>query len=446
MSPSATATASGPPPSVMSWGMSTTQPPRSDLESRHRLDALHHLAVELSGLHDVDSVLDVALRHCLDLTGSQFGFIGLGGVHTDAMEIAAIHGFHPASDFYARHRLIPLRPNVFANAVLDNRPVRSADARLDPVRVGQPSGHPEVRTFLGVPLRLNDQPIGMIGVANRPEAYDDDHERLILTYAAQVAIMIDNAQLYERLEQANEALEQTVEERTHQLRETGAELAEKAAELKRAFAQVVDAQEQERQRIARDLHDGINQLLIAAMLELTSGRRRLERGAAEASLSALTAAQDILRRVEAEIRRVVHDLHPQVLEGLGLAAATRRLVDEFSGRSGVACRVVIDDGVVRLPPHVEVCAYRILQEALHNVASHAAATHMAVAMDVGESALRLEVTDDGVGFDPRDGDTSDRIGMRSMRQRAESLDGRFVVESSPGSGTTVRALLPVTAS
>ncbi|MDX1449100.1 MAG: GAF domain-containing protein, partial [Acidimicrobiia bacterium] len=337
-----------------------------DLESRHQLDALHHLSIELSGLRDVDSVLDVALRHCLDLTGSQFGFIGLGGSQPEAMEIAAIHGFHPSPDFFQRHRLIPLRPNVFANAVLENRPVRSEDATADPRKVGQPAGHPLVTTFLGVPLRLNDEPIGMIGVANRPEPYTDDHERLLLTYAGQVAIVIDNARLYERLERANEDLARIVDDRT--------------AELARVLTETVDAQELERNRIARDLHDGVNQLLIGAMLELTSGRRRMERGSPDQAQAALDATQELLRRVESEIRRVVHDLHPQALEGLGLAAASRRLLDEFAEQSGVRTTISVEGDLTRLPPRAEVSAYRILQESIHNVASHAEATRVTVVL------------------------------------------------------------------
>ncbi len=419
-----------------------------EIESRHQLEALYHLAVELSGLRDVDSVLDVALRHCLDLTDSQFGFVGLGGSTPDAMEIVAIHGFHPSASFFHDHRVIPLRPNIFANAVLENRPVRSADARVDPARVGQPQGHPEVTTFLGVPLRLNDTPIGMIGVANRPEAYTDAHERLLLTYAAQAAIVIDNAQLYEQLERANETLENIVEERTTQLRTTGAQLAQKAAELQQVLTETVDAQELERQRIARDLHDGINQLLIAAMLELSSGQHRLWRGAAEEAGVALAAAHEILRRVEAEIRQVVHNLHPPVLEGLGLAAAARQLVDRFADQSGVQCHTSIDAAAARLAPRLEVCVYRILQESLHNVASHALASRLTVGLHVDGTTFTLDVTDDGCGFDPAVAavTTSGHLGMRSMRQRAESLNGSFRVRSAPGAGTSVRVRIPLAAS
>lgn len=417
---------------------------RADVDSLHQLEALYHLAVELSGLRDIDSVLDVALRHCLDLTDSQFGFIGLGGLGETAMEIAAIHGFHPSAHFFNNHRFIPLRPNIFANAVLENRPVRSGDARIDPVRVGQPDGHPQVKTFLGVPLRLNDEPIGMIGVANRPDFYGDSHERLLLTYAAQVAIVIDNAQLYERLETANELLERTVEERTTQLRATGAELVDKATELQRVLTETVNAQEQERQRIARDIHDGINQLLIAAMLELTSGIRRLEMSTVAEASDAFNAAHDILRQVESEIRRVVHDLHPPILEGLGLAAAIRRMIDEFADQTGISSHAKVENADTRLPANLEVGAYRILQESIHNVASHAEATELFVHLTFTETHLELNVNDNGLGFDADSAlaNPNGHLGLRSMRHRAQSLDGTLVVTSAPGRGTTVSARLP----
>ena len=112
-----------------SLGVDHDQGSWDDFDSRLQINALYHLAVELSGLRSVDSVLDVALRHCFTLTGSQFGFIGLCGQDPTAMDVAAVHGFHPSPEFYSRHRLIPLRPNIFARAVLDNRPVRSSDAR-----------------------------------------------------------------------------------------------------------------------------------------------------------------------------------------------------------------------------------------------------------------------------------------------------------------------------
>ncbi|HSL25116.1 MAG TPA: GAF domain-containing sensor histidine kinase [Acidimicrobiia bacterium] len=425
--------------------MLVAAPLRHD-DIQHQLEALYHLAVELSGLRGVDNVLDTALRQCLTLTGSQFGFIGLVNQEGSALEIAAIHGFHPTPEFYTSHRVIPLRPSIFAIAVLENRPVRSVDARSDVRRIGQPGGHPEVRTFLGVPLRLNDKPIGMIGAANRVGPYEDGHERLLLTYAAQIAIVIRNAQLYERLADTNSELERMVEDRTSRLHQASEELARKAADLKTVLEETVDAQENERQRIARDIHDGINQLLIGAMLELTSGQRRIGLGQLEEARQSLQSAHEILRSVEAEIRRVVHDLHPPALEALGLPAAVRRLCEQFESFSGLSCRSAVQGAPARIAGQAEITLYRIVQEALHNVAAHAQAREVEVELDFTSDRLRLEVRDDGRGFDPAAARSSagGHLGLTSMRQRAESLGGELQVDSAPGSGTAVRAVVPVT--
>ncbi|HKZ70549.1 MAG TPA: GAF domain-containing protein, partial [Anaerolineales bacterium] len=208
-------------------------------EQRDRLRALYDLALELSALRDLPAVLDTALHHCLELTESQFGFIGLNAPDGKAMDVAAIRGFHPARDFYQQAHLIPLRPNIFARAVLENRPVRSVDATTDDRRVGQPRGHPPVRAFLGVPLRVREEPVGMIGVANRPAPYDDDHEHLLVTYAAQVAIAIHNAQLNEELASAKAELERKVIARTEELYEAKDALAQKADQLGRLLAETV---------------------------------------------------------------------------------------------------------------------------------------------------------------------------------------------------------------
>jgi two-component system NarL family sensor kinase len=285
----------------------------------------------------------------------------------------------------------------------------------------------------------------MIGVANRAGPYQDGHERLLLTYAAQIAIVIRNAQLYERLANTNAELERKVVERTSQLHEASHELSRKAADLKKALEETVQAQENERQRIARDVHDGLNQLLIGALLELTSGQKRIELGQLEAARESLESSQSILRSVETEIRRVVHDLHPPMLEGLGLPAAIRRLCEQFESYSGMSCRTFVDGETARMPGHAEITVYRIAQEALHNVLVHARAEKVEVDLLFEPDGLRLEVRDNGVGFDPElvRSAPNGHIGMVSMRQRAESLGGELQLESSQGSGTKVRALVPL---
>jgi len=414
-------------------------------QQAERLQALYHLAVELSALRDLQSVLNTALSYCLELTDSQFGFIGLNTSDGTAMDVVAIQGFHPAPNFYASRHVIPLRPSLFARVVLENQPVRSDDAIIDQVRIGQPHGHPPVRAFLGVPLLVRDQPIGMIGVANRPTPYADDHEHLLVTYAAQVAIAIRNAQLYEELTTAKAELEHKVADRTRELQEAKEALAQKADQLQRLLTETVGVQERERQRIAHDMHDGINQLLIGAMLELKSARERLGAGDLSRAEDSLTQVKEVLQRMEREIKQILYDLRPPTLDALGLAPALRRYAGRFQQYSGLACEVQIEGEPLRLPPDVEIGLYRIMQEALQNVSAHAHARQAEVAIRFSREVITLTIGDDGDGFDLAtvQRDPQGHFGLLGMQERAGSLGGRLAIQTEIGQGTRVTVSVPV---
>jgi len=426
--------------------MITTNPDNTTIQQSVQLRALYHLSVELSALRSLESVLTTALKHCLDLTGSQFGFIGLITPDQTALDVVEVQGFHPTHKFYDHFRVIPLRPNIFANVVLENHPVSTDDALADPRRVGQPRGHPRVRTFLGVPLRIREEPIGMIGVANRSLPYDIEHEHLLMTYAAQVAIVIRNAQLYEELVAAKDDLEQKVAHRTRELQRAQEALAQKAAQLRQLFNETVDIQEAERQRIAQDMHDGINQLLIGAMLELKSARERLSAGNVVQADDALHSVQGTLRDVETEIKRVIYDLRPPTLDALGFVPALRRYIQDFKQYTQLNCVVEMEGEVVRLPGQVEVSIYRLFQEALQNVYNHARASSVEVNIAFTPDTLELSIRDDGCGFDLETVEkTSDgHFGLITMRERAKSLNGRLTIDAQPGRGACVTLAVPIT--
>ena len=410
-----------------------------------RLEALYHLAVELSALQSLESVLNTALRHCLDLTGSQFGFIGLNMTNGKAMDVVAMHGFHPSPHFYEHNHLIPLRSNLFARAVLENRPIRTNDAMIDPQRVGQPLGHPPVHAFLGVPLQIRNKPIGMIGVANRPQPYADEHEQLLMTYAAQVAIVIRNAQLYEALTATNEALEQKVAQRTQELEEAKEALAQKASQLQQLLSETVDVEERERQRIAQDMHDGINQLLIGSMLELKSAQKRLGNGRLDDATQSLDKVGHILHRVEAEMKRIIHDLRPPTLDALGLAPAARRYAQQFEQYSGIPCAINIFGEPCRLSPRIEISLFRLMQEALQNTSAHAQAQNATLMLAFSPKTVKLTVLDNGCGFDWQavTARSSEHLGLLGMAERAESLGGHLTIHTKPGEGTRVELVVPV---
>ncbi|MCA9900020.1 MAG: GAF domain-containing sensor histidine kinase [Ardenticatenaceae bacterium] len=421
-------------------------PISSSQTQSERLQALYHMAVELSALHSLQSVLNTALRHCLDLTESQFGFVGLNTADGRALDVVAMQGFFAESEFYEHNHIIPLRPSIFARAVLENRPVSTDDARYDPSRFGQPKGHPPVAAFLGVPLRIRDKPIGMIGVANRPQPYEDDHEQLLLTYAAQVAIVIRNVQLYEQLTTAKEALEEKVAKRTAQLEVAREDLAQKAMLLQQLLSETVDVQESERQRISQDMHDGINQLLVGAMLELRSAQKRLANGRIEPANESLASVRGILHRVEAEIKRIIHDLRPPTLDALGLVPALRRYAERFTQYTNIPCTVTVFGEPCRLASRAEIGVYRLMQEALQNVSTHADATRTEVVAAFSPRTFKLTIIDDGQGFDLLEAEQNKngRLGLLGMKERAQSLGGHLTIWTQPEQGTRVELIVPVT--
>lgn len=219
---------------------------------------------------------------------------------------------------------------------------------------------------------------------------------------------------------------------------------EERAQLRAEFVnRVIAAQEDERKRIARELHDSTGQSLTSLLL----GLRRLEEAAELDTLHERVAnLREIVSASLDEVRRMAWELRPSALDDLGLAAALQRYVSDYRERNGVEVDLIARglEGE-RLPPEVETTVYRIVQEALTNVVRHARAQNVSVMIDRREGKLLLVIEDDGIGFsathvaeDPRQ-----RLGLYGMRERAELLGGKFTIESQPGQGTTLFVDLPL---
>ncbi len=176
---------------------------------RDQLESLYGISVQIASLRDLSEVYDLALTFCLALTQSEMGFVDLLNEDHIDMDVVAVKGFAPSDpNFYERFRRMPVRPSIFGVVVTEGRPNISNDVEHDPARVGQPPGHPSVRTFLGVPLRLGREVIGMIAVANKQKGYGLEDQRLLSTFANQVAVAIDNAGLYQHQQQMIARLQQ----------------------------------------------------------------------------------------------------------------------------------------------------------------------------------------------------------------------------------------------
>jgi signal transduction histidine kinase len=213
------------------------------------------------------------------------------------------------------------------------------------------------------------------------------------------------------------------------------------AERRRLFDRTLQATEQERSEVAAELHDGPIQRLTALVYELEHAKRRLLQASSHAGAARLEQAQAALSAEVQGLRQLMVSLRPPVLDEVGLEAALRDQVGAFARRSGVDCslRVALDE---RLGRELETVVYRITQEALYNVARHSRAGRLWLDLEETGERVRLEIRDDGVGFQPvpssvlvRDG----RFGLAGMRERVEMAGGSWQVHARPGGGVTIRA-------
>lgn len=214
------------------------------------------------------------------------------------------------------------------------------------------------------------------------------------------------------------------------------------AKLKALAQRVVDTQEGERARLARDLHDGISQWLVSIKLQIEAGIIRMQGDAAQRAQAqaGFERTAEALNEVLGEVRRISHGLRPTLLDDLGLAAALQHLAHEFAQHSGVPVAFSAAGSLERLPAAAGTALFRIAQEALTNIERHAGARRIELALAGDDGRVLLRIADDGAGFDADDVATHPQrgIGLRNMAERLDAVGGVLDITSS-GAGTTVRA-------
>ena len=255
---------------------------------------------------------------------------------------------------------------------------------------------------MAVPLRLKDRVIGMLVLASSQErAFTQRHVMLALAIANQAAIAIENARLYEQ-----------------------------AQEL---------AAVEERQKLARELHDSVSQSLYGIALGAHSARTLLERDPVRVA-QPLEYILSLAKAVLAEMRALIFELRPESLETEGLVSAISKQAAAVQARHEVPIETELcEEPDLPLPVKQEL--YRVAQEALHNTVKHAEASRVQVRLDRTAEAIIVEVRDNGRGFDPA-GSFPGHLGLRSMQERVSHLGGALSIESAPGEGTTIRAQVP----
>ena len=290
-------------------------------------------------------------------------------------------------------------PIIVADMWDDSPPARGLRRSLGP-HLETTFGY--IRSWMGVPLMLKDQAVGMLSLEySEPDYYTAEHAKLALAFANQAAVAIENARLYEQA-QALAALE-------------------------------------ERQRLARELHDSVSQALYGIALGARTARTLLDRDPSRLA-EPLDYVLSLAEAGLAEMRALIFELRPESLANEGLVAALTKQAASLRARHQLEVHTALGEEP-DLPIEVKEVLYRVAQEALHNISKHARARRVEVRLEHSLDAVNLEIGDDGVGFDPA-GPFPGHLGLRSMRERTARLGGTLTVDSAPGQGTRLRAQIP----
>jgi two-component system nitrate/nitrite sensor histidine kinase NarX len=297
---------------------------------------------------------------------------------------------------------------ISAEVVRRQEPVVVADVANDPLdhefraRASEDARHAfeYVHAWMGVPLVIKGRIIGMLTIYHStPNFYTAEQGRLVMAFANQVAIAMENARLYEEAEQTAVAAE--------------------------------------RNRLARELHDAVTQTLFAASLIANVLPALWDRNQPEARRR-LDELVKLTRSALAEMRTLLVELRPAALLEHPLGDLLKQLAEASTGRAGIPVKAEVD-GQASLPAEVQIALYRITQEALNNIAKHACASEATVSLTCTDHYVALSVCDNGAGFDPAS-IPPDHLGVGIMRERASAIGAALTIDSAPGEGTLVSAV------
>lgn len=348
-----------------------------------------------------DQVLNVIVRETVNVTGATSAMVTLLSEDRQRQFVRACYGGD--LEEYVGVEL-PIGGNL-AGLVIKTGDVQvSEDPPNDPRLNQEMVARGRWRGVIEAPLQVKDRVLGvLVAATSAPVGFDQQHVRLLSLFANQVGLFLENARLHEK---------------------------------DRAVAVL-----EERNRLARELHDSVTQMLFSLTLNLEAASGIIETKPAKAA-TLVTRSQEMATEALAEMRSLIFELRPAALQEKGLAAALANHINLFRRRQSMEVSLTLE-GEERLSPEIEFCLYRVAQEALNNVAKHARAKSVHVVYSVQPEWAILEVEDDGVGFMTAADAGSQSFGMIGMRERLEALGGRLEIHSAPGQGTRIEARIPI---
>ena len=376
-------------------------------QAKEELAALDAATRGIAGVLDLERVLQLITDRVRELAHAEYAALGI--VDSEgSLERFITSGLARAD----RERIgaLPHGHGLLGVIVRESQPVRIHDIAGDPRRYGLPPHHPEMHSLLGVPIGNRGRSIGRLYLTNKQPSGDftEDDERMVEMFALHAGIAIENARLHEQVQRL--------------------------------------AIIEERERIGRDLHDGIIQSIYAVGLSLEDVPELMTDEPDEATRR-VERAIDSLDQSIRDIRNFIFGLRPELLEQAGLVGGLAALADEFRVNSMVDVELeaaAVDESHLASEQITQLLS--IAREALSNIARHSKASQARVDVSADGSTVKLEIGDNGVGFDPHIQRGPGHQGLVNMRERAASIGGNLTIESKPGAGTRIILAVPYEAS
>lgn len=394
--------------------------------SRARPDeliALSRVAAAISGLTDLDTILRVGLDIVLDILDRAIGGIMLLDDNTNTLSYRVYHGI---SDDYAQEMRVRLGEGIAGRVAERARAIMLEDISQSPE-----AAHPELiskeglKAFVSVPLMSRDRVLGVMNIASHlRHQFTERDIHLLYATGDLLGMAIEQARLYEELRRSRERYRQLAR-----------------------FALM--AQEEERRRISRELHDETSQALSGLVLNLQAVIEMVEMAGIQDSRikETLKKAHTLAVEVGNEVHRLIVNLRPTLLDSLGLVPALRQHAESVLAPLGISLSFHFDELGRTLPKDVETNLFRVAQGAIGNIQQHSKATSATISLTVNGNDLTMTISDNGVGFDVSQIKTVEPsgrgAGLFSMKERVQLMGGKCNVQSQPGKGTTVTVRIPM---
>jgi nitrate/nitrite-specific signal transduction histidine kinase len=360
------------------------------------LAVLYRADEELLSHLQLDDLLKALVGVAVDIVGTDKSTLLVWDAARNKLVVGASRGFDSETFNHMSFSV----GNGFIGAVISTGEPAVVEETLNEAHVAVNVTRPEgIRAFMHVPIKVKGQLFGIFNFSYlAPRTFSEEEKRLFIALAQRAALAIENAQLYEQAQ----------------------------------FAATVE----ERQRLARELHDAVTQTLFSSSLIADVLPRIWERNPEEGRRR-LEELRQLTRGALAEMRTLLLELRPSALMEVELADLLRQLSEAFTGRSRIPVQLDVDASI-QIPPDVKVGLYRIAQEALNNIVKHAGASQATLALRRQPNGLELSISDNGRGFDPGC-ISSDHLGLKIMSERSRELGVQLVVDSQIGAGTRVVA-------